>query len=149
MNTTPLAAKTHLLVIEDNPADVALLRHALAGAGVECQLTVIDDGADAMTLFRQTGAALEVPQTPDLAIVDLNLPKHSGIEIIEQMRANPRFAEVPIVIFTSSASLRDRARMEKFLVKRYIVKPADLGEFMNVGWQIRELLLQRGPHNTR
>jgi len=142
MNTTPLAAKTQLLVIEDNPADVALLRHALAGAGVECQLTVIDDGADAMTFFRQTGATLEAPQAPDLAIVDLNLPKHSGLEIIEQMRANPRFAEVPIVILTSSSSQRDRARMEKFLVKRYIVKPADLGEFMKVGFQIRELLLQ-------
>jgi DNA-binding response OmpR family regulator len=79
---------------------------------------------------------------PDLAIVDSNLPKHGGLEIIEQMRGNPKFAEVPVVILSSSSAPRDRATMESFKVKRYIVKPADLEEFMRIGWQIKELLAE-------
>ena len=79
---------------------------------------------------------------PDLAIVDLNLPKHGGLEIIQQMRANPTFAEVPVIILSSSTSMRDRSKMETFRIKRYIVKPADLAEFMKIGWQIRELLME-------
>jgi two-component system, chemotaxis family, response regulator Rcp1 len=136
MDNARLDGKNRLLVIEDNPADVDLLRRALAGAELDCQLTVIDDGAEALALFRP-GADTPVP---DLAIVDLNLPKHSGLEVIAQMRANPNFAEVPVVIMSSSSAPRDRSSLEKFRIRRYIVKPADLEEFMRIGWQIRELL---------
>jgi len=136
MITAPMEGTNRLLVIEDNPADVDLLRRALASAGLDCHLTVIDDGGDAMQFLRNDGPAA----TPDLAIVDVNLPKHSGFEIIERMSANPQFAGVPVVILSSSSSQRDRAQMEKFRVKRYIVKPAGLDEFMAIGWQIRELL---------
>ena len=144
MGIVPVEGKTRLLVIEDNPADVDLLRRALAAAALDCQLTVIDDGADALSLFRLGSATSWASPAPDLAIVDLNLPKHSGLEIIEQMRANPKFAEVPVVVLSSSSSPRDRAKMEGFRVRRYIVKPADLEEFMRIGWQIRELLLEGG-----
>jgi len=131
--------KHYLLVIEDNPADVDLLRRALATAELDCDLTVIDDGADALALFRGAAAA----SVPDLAIVDLNLPKHGGLEVIEQMRANPSFADVPVVIMSSSSAPRDRSSLEKFRVQKYLVKPADLDEFMRMGWQIRELLQER------
>jgi two-component system, chemotaxis family, response regulator Rcp1 len=141
MNIAPKGRQHHLLLIEDNPADVALLRRALAGAGLDYRLTVVDDGADAMALFRPGGAIL----TADLAIVDVNLPKHSGLEIIEQMRANPAFAKMPVVILSSSSAPRDRAKMDRFQVKRYIVKPADLDEFMRIGWQIKELLPEGRP----
>jgi len=134
------AGGTNLLVIEDNPADVDLLRRALATAELDCQLTVVDDGADALALFRP-GA---VTQVPDLAIVDFNLPKHSGLEVIEQMRANPKFADVPVVIMSSSSAPRDRSSLEKFRIRKYIVKPADLEEFMRIGWQIREVLGMAG-----
>ena len=105
-------------------------------------MTVVDDGADALSLFRPGSATSWATPAPDLAIVDLNLPKHGGLEIIEQMRANPKFAQVPVVILSSSSAPRDRAKMESFQVRRYIVKPADLEEFMRIGWQIRELLLE-------
>lgn len=136
MDIAPKGRQHQLLVIEDNPADVVLLRRALAGAGLDYQLTVINDGAEALALFRPGSAILEA----DLAIVDMNLPKHSGLEIIERMRANPAFAEMPVVILSSSSAPRDRAMMDRFQVKRYIVKPADLDEFMKIGWQIKELL---------
>jgi DNA-binding response OmpR family regulator len=136
MDNKLVDGKNRLLVIEDNPADVDLLRRALASAQLDCQLTVIDDGAVALALFRESAAT----PVPDLAIVDLNLPKHSGLEIIERMRSNPRFAAVPVVIMSSSSSPNDRSKMEKFQVAQYIVKPADLDEFMRIGWRIRELL---------
>jgi CheY-like chemotaxis protein len=128
--------QSHLLVIEDNPADVELLRRALAIAGVDYRMTVVEDGAEAIALFRP-GAGIALP---DLVIVDLNLPKHGGFEIIERMRSNPEFAEMPVVILSSSSAPRDRSKMERFKVRRYIVKPADLEEFMGVGQQIRDLL---------
>ncbi len=138
MSTVSIEGSNRLLVIEDNPADVELLRRALATAGLDCQLTVVEDGADAMALFRPGTTT----PAPDLAIVDLNLPKHGGLEIIEQMRANPTFADVPVIILSSSSSMRDRSKIETFHIKRYIVKPADLEEFMRIGWQIRELLME-------
>jgi chemotaxis family two-component system response regulator Rcp1 len=144
MGIAPVERKTRLLVIEDNPGDVDLLRRALAAAELDCQLTVVDDGADALSLFRTGSATPWAHPAPDLAIVDLNLPKHGGLEIIEQMRANPKFAEMPVVVLSSSSSPRDRAKMDGFHVRRYIVKPADLEEFMRIGWQIRELLLEVG-----
>jgi DNA-binding response OmpR family regulator len=136
MDSTVPSGRAHLLVIEDNPADVDLLRRALAIAECDCQLSIIEDGAEALALFKP-GAN---PAVPDLAIIDLNLPKHGGLEIIEQMRAHPAFAGVPVIILSSSSSLSDRSRLEKYHIERYIVKPADLEEFMKIGWQIRELL---------
>ncbi len=141
MDIAPQGRRHRLLIIEDNPADVALLRRALAGAGLDYQLTVIEDGAEALALFRPGSAMLAA----DLAIVDVNLPKHSGLEVIEQLRANPAFAEMPVVILSSSSAPRDRAMMDRFRIKRYIVKPADLDEFMRIGWQIKELLPEGQP----
>jgi CheY-like chemotaxis protein len=143
MEPLPVAGKPHILVIEDNPSDVVLLRYALTGAGLDCQLTVIDDGGDALALFRQSGSTGE-SSVPDLAIVDLNLPKHGGIEILEQMRANRSFAEVPVVILSSSSSPHERAKIEKFRIGRYIVKPVELEEFLRIGWVIKELLVESG-----
>lgn len=136
MSKASTSSKNRLLVIEDNPADVELLRRALDGAQLDFELTVVDDGANALALLRP-GAGTPAP---DLAIVDLNLPKHSGLEVIEEMRANPMFRDVPVVILTSSAAPRDRSSLEKFQIRKYIVKPADLDEYMRIGWQIREVL---------
>jgi len=129
MNTALIEASYRRLVNEENPADVHLLRSALATAELDCKLTGIDDGADALAFLRQPSAT----DAPELAIVDLNLPKHGGLEIIEVMRVTPAFSEVPVVILTSSSSPRDRASLENTRVRRYIVKPADLDEFMKVG----------------
>ena len=145
VDSPPFKGTRRLLVIEDNPADVDLLNRALAAAGLNCELTVIEDGADALAFFRAGVAAPasdRVP-VPDLVLVDLNLPKHGGLEVIETMRANSKFAQVPVIILSSSSAPRDRSRMEAFQVQRYIVKPADLEEFMRIGLQIREVLAQR------
>ena len=128
-----------ILVCEDNPADVDLLRLALEDAGLHCELTVVHDGAEALVLVR--GGALQ-DCAPNLAIIDLNLPKHGGLEILAEMRATPCLAEVPVVILSSSSSPADQARSEKLGVHRYIVKPLDLEEFLRIGHRIKEVLDQ-------
>jgi CheY-like chemotaxis protein len=76
--------------------------------------------------------------------VDLNLPKHSGLEVVEKMRTNPHFAGVAVMILTSSSSSRERAKLEPYRVARFVTKPPDLDEFMQIGMIVRELLLEIG-----
>jgi CheY-like chemotaxis protein len=128
-----------VVVVEDNPADVDLLKYALESAEVDCSLTVFDKGADARAYFQRQekyGSTL----APDLAILDLNLPQYDGIEILEAMRANPAFAELPVAILSSSSSPRDRARIEAYRVSRYITKPPDLDEYLRIGFTVKQLL---------
>jgi two-component system, chemotaxis family, response regulator Rcp1 len=132
--------RPHVVLVEDSPADVYLLQCALRSAGLDCELTVIDDGTEALALVRQSGKyATSTP--PDLAIIDLNLPKHGGFEILEEMRANRSFTEMPVLILSSSSSPRERARMEKFRVRRFVEKPPDLEEFLKIGLIVKELLV--------
>jgi two-component system response regulator len=131
--------KPHILVIEDNPADVDLLKFALQEACVDCEVTVIDDGGDALALTRRQGKFAAIP-APDLVILDLNLPKNDGIEILEAMRRSGPFADVPIAVLSSSSSPRERAKIEKYAVCRFITKPPYLDEFLAIGTAIKELL---------
>jgi two-component system response regulator len=131
--------KPRLLLVEDNPGDVDLLRLALRTAGFDCELTVLEDGGEAMAMIRKQGkyAALAAP---DLAILDLNVPKNDGIEIIQSMRASEAFRDTKVVVLSSSSSPRDHARLENFHIARYITKPPDLDEFLNIGIQIKQLV---------
>lgn len=133
--------KVHVFVVEDNPADVLLLRMALQHAELDCELTVIDDGREALDFVRQRGQYASAP-APDLAVLDLNIPKNDGLEILEAMRADRAFAEVPVAILSSSSSPRDRAKMEPFRIGRFIAKPPDLDEYLKIGLILKELLLE-------
>ncbi len=125
-----------VLVVEDNPNDVALLRLALDEAHVDYDLTVIEDGGDALSFVRRAGS----DAIPDLAVLDLNLPKRDGIEVLQGMRSNPAFSSVPVAILSSSSAPRDRSRLQTFGVRRYLVKPPDYDEFLKLGQQLKELL---------
>lgn len=131
--------KVHILLIEDNPGDVALIRMALRNAGLDCDLTVIDEGGEAMAFVQQQGK-YGASRAPDLAILDLNLPKNDGLEILAAMRGNQPFVEVPVAILSSSSWPRDRTKLEVFNIARYITKPPDLDEFMRIGLILKELL---------
>jgi CheY-like chemotaxis protein len=135
--------KPHVFVVEDNPGDVQLLKMALESAQVDCELTIIDDGGEAMAYVQQQGKYTgAVP--PDLAILDLNLPKNDGIEILQKMRGNRSFADVPVAILTSSSSPRELARIEGFHIARYITKPLDYDEYLKIGLILKDLLAANG-----
>ena len=75
-------------------------------------------------------------------MLDLNLPKNEGIEVLQAMRASPVFGMAPIAILSSSSSTRERARIEQFGIGRYITKPADLDEYLKIGFILKELLAE-------
>jgi len=127
----------NILVIEDNPTDVVLLKMALKAADVDCDVVVIDDGGDAMNLAKSVPLSI---RAPDLVMLDLNLPKHDGVEVLAAIRENPALFSVPVAVLSSSSSPRERARMESFGVSRYIAKPPDFTEFLRIGSIVRELL---------
>uniref|UniRef100_Q028L4 Response regulator receiver protein n=1 Tax=Solibacter usitatus (strain Ellin6076) TaxID=234267 RepID=Q028L4_SOLUE len=133
------AGKTLILLVEDNPADVGLFRLALKDAELDCDLTVLEDGAAALSLIRHsdTGAGARIP---DLAVLDLNLPKNGGLEVLEAIRANSAFANMRVAILSSSSSPRERARIEEFGVDRFITKPLDLDGFLGIGSVLKDLL---------
>ena len=139
MNEHP--RKPRILLIEDNPGDVDLLRLALKTARFDCELTVLDDGGEAMALVRRQGKYSDA-SAPDLAILDLNIPKNDGIEIIETMRSSEIFRDTQVVVLSSSSSPRDHAKLEKFHIAKYITKPPDLDEFLSIGFQLKQLMVR-------
>lgn len=145
--TMDMGRKPRLLMIEDNQGDVDLFRWALEEAGVDSELSVIADGGAALEFVRHESGSTGT-SIPDLVILDLNLPKASGKEILAAMRGTPVFANVPVVVWTSSNARLDRAQLEPLRINRYIVKPPELSELIKVGILIREVLeecLGRSP----
>ena len=138
--------KPHLLVVEDNPADVQLLRLALDHAGLDCDVTVLEDGAAALAYIRKLQAASH-SAIPNLVVLDLNLPKNGGIEILEAIRNTAAFNRMAVAILSSSSSPRERQRIDSFGVDRFITKPLDLDAFMEIGNEIKSLLLERRAVN--
>ena len=130
-----------VLLVEDNAGDAYLFRKALEEAGLNCALTVIDDGFQALACVRGEGEYDGNP-VPDLVVLDLNLPKHGGVEILKAIDQNPRFKSVPVVITSSSPWPPRLAQSEGVRIARYIAKPADLDEFMAIGTRLKEVLLE-------
>lgn len=139
MNRLPL-----ILVIEDNPADVQLLEMALAEAGLRAELLTFADGANAMAWISACGTPEASGPCPDLAIVDLNLPKYDGIELLNALRRNAGLASVPALVMSSSTSPRDEARVRSLENTEYLAKPSDLEAYVEVGAVIARLLARAG-----
>jgi chemotaxis family two-component system response regulator Rcp1 len=128
---------TRVLLIEDNPADVFLIKEALRRHGIQFNLEWFADGEQAVLHIEGIGS--ESP-TPDVILLDLNLPKIDGKEVLGRIRCNPHFARTPVAILTSSDSPLDRRETARLGASIYIKKPPTLDEFMEVGGTIRELL---------
>lgn len=148
MAENPVLPSVRILVVEDNPMDVELLRWALDTASVSCELTVIKDGGDAIEFAHQKGR-YAAARTPDLAILDLNLPRNDGIEVLQAMRSNPLFARVPVLILSTSLTPRERAKTQVFGVGRYMTKPSDLDEYMKLGEIVKRFQLEAGSLSSQ
>ena len=128
-----------IFLIEDNPADVELFRMALREAAVDCNLMVFEDGGEIIDHIRTSDLALP-EAVPSLIILDLNLPKNNGLEILQVIGDTPVFGTVPLAVLSSSSSPRERARLASFPIREFIVKPPDLEEYLNIGKIVRALL---------
>lgn len=127
-----------ILLIDDNDADVYLLRRALQKAGLAIEFTVLKDGAEGLAFARGQGDS--APRL-DLVVLDLNLPKSGGAEVLRAMKGNPALALVPVVVMSSSASKAEQAVIAELGAARFLTKPPDLEGFMKIGEIFREVLL--------
>jgi len=127
---------------EDNEADVFLIREALGYHHVPCDLKIFDNGEGVVKYIDaldRDGAA----QIPDLLLLDLNLPKKSGVEVCMHLRQSRRCSNIPVVIVTSSNSPADRAVTTRLGVSAYFHKPPDLDRFLTLGSLVEDLLPPR------
>jgi chemotaxis family two-component system response regulator Rcp1 len=129
--TAPSPQPVVIFLAEDNPADAGLVRRALEEHGVEGELIVISDGEKAIEFIQAVEA--EAALCPDLAIVDLNLPKKPGREVLQRIRLSERCRHMPVIILSSSDAERDKADAMRFGASRYIRKPSKLDEFLSLG----------------
>jgi two-component system, chemotaxis family, response regulator Rcp1 len=125
------ATPAEILIVEDNPGDVDLLLEFLQQTKVRNHVTVARDGEDAMAVLRQRGERCDSPR-PDLILLDLNLPKKDGREVLKEIKADDVLRCIPVVILSSSQAEQDIAKSYALQANCYIVKPVDLEQFVTV-----------------
>jgi len=130
----------HVLLVEDNPADVRLTREVLADGKITNTLHVVADGEEAMAFLRHKGPFASAPR-PDLILLDLNLPKKDGREVLAEVKSDPSLKLIPVVILTTSRSDRDILESYNLHANCYISKPVDLLQFMEVVRTIEDFWL--------
>jgi len=135
----PVVPAPRILVIEDNPSDVFLFERALKKQDLKVKLIHLRDGSEALAFIRRQGAYHEAT-VPDLILVDLNLSKYTGEEILREIRAAKHLASVPICVWSSSHSRRDQSLLQRLEAVRFITKPCGLDQFMEIGIIIKDLL---------
>ena len=129
----------NIILVEDAEPDVLLVREALEQSGLEFELKVFDDGEQGVA-FVETMDRDATLDRPHLFLLDLNLPKKTGGQILERVRQSPRCGQIPVVILTSSDSQRDKAQAADLNATGYFRKPSRLDEFMKLGPYVRDLL---------
>lgn len=127
---------SRVLVIEDNSADVDLLKRAFASHGIKQEIVPLDDGEQAIRFLDDLQSKPDV----DLVIIDLNIPKHDGIEVLNRYRMHPLMVDVPVAVFTSSGSPAERNRAMTLGVTAYLRKPMELDEYLALGATFRDML---------
>lgn len=128
---------SEILLAEDNPADVYLIREALKEHGVQVPLHVVWDGREILQFISDAGpAAAQL----GLIILDLNLPRHDGIEVLQRLRETSTLSHIPVVVLTSSDSPRDRQVASELGAACYLRKPSNLEQFLGLGEVFKNLL---------
>jgi two-component system response regulator len=119
---------TSILLVEDDPGDVLLVREALAGHVAGRDLNVVNDGVEAMEYIRREGEYADSAR-PALVLLDLNLPRKSGSEVLAEMKSDPELATIPVVVLTTSDSEEDVMRSYQLHANAYVTKPVDYTHF--------------------
>jgi CheY-like chemotaxis protein len=130
-----------IFIAEDNPADVYLLEEAFREHGLSVELHVWHDGEEALDYFDKLDDSIDLP-CPDVALIDLNLPKVGGESLIERLRKSPKCAHSQIIVLTSSDSPDEKSRALALGANAYLQKPSALDEFLKIGGVVRELHAQ-------
>ncbi|HEX6927300.1 MAG TPA: response regulator [Longimicrobiaceae bacterium] len=131
MSSTTFSRPVEILLVEDNPGDVRLTREALREGKVRNNLHVASDGVEALKFLRREEPYAEAVR-PDLILLDLNLPRKDGREVLEEVKADPALRHIPVVVLTSSQAEQDILRAYDLHANCYVTKPVDLDQFIHV-----------------
>jgi chemotaxis family two-component system response regulator Rcp1 len=131
-----------LLLVEDNPGDVRLTREAFKDSPIPVHLSVAKDGEEAIDFLRRRGNFSDAPR-PDLILLDLNLPRKNGGEVLSEIKADPDLKRIPVVIMTTSSSQEDIEKAYSLNANCYITKPIGLDDFMGVVQSIEDFWLTK------
>jgi CheY-like chemotaxis protein len=124
-----------VLLVEDDPGDVVLIQEAFEHNKVRNRLHVVGDGVEAMKFLRDGG------ERPDLVLLDLNLPRKDGREVLEEIKTDPALRSIPVVVLTTSKAEEDILRSYDLHANAYVTKPVDFGRFIEVVRQIDEFFV--------
>ena len=125
------AASVSVLLVEDDPGDVLMTREAFEGYAVDNTLHVVGDGVEAMAFLRREGAYAQAPR-PDLVLLDLNLPRMDGREVLAAIKNDDALRQIPVVVLTTSAAEEDVLRSYQLHANAYVTKPVDFQRFIDV-----------------
>ncbi|MDX6697790.1 MAG: hypothetical protein QOE65_1187 [Solirubrobacteraceae bacterium] len=129
--SVPDTLPIQILLVEDSPGDVRLTQEVLRDARIANDLHVVGDGEEAMAFLRQEGDHAGRPR-PDLVLLDLNLPRKDGREVLAEINADPELKSVPVIVLTTSEAEQDILRSYRLAANAYITKPIDLSELVAV-----------------
>jgi CheY-like chemotaxis protein len=129
-----------VLLVEDDPGDELITREAFEDNKIGNTLHVAHDGLEALDFLYQRGEHADKPR-PDLILLDLNLPKYDGRQVLEKIKGDPELRAIPVVILTTSSAEEDILRSYKLFANAYVTKPVDLDQFMSVIRQIDEFFV--------
>lgn len=130
-----------ILLAEDNPGDVVLTKKALEQGKLANNLHVVEDGVEVMAYLRQEGEFTDAVR-PDLILLDLNMPRKDGKEVLEELDADDEFSRIPVVVLTSSESEEDIARSYELSANAYLTKPVDFDGFIDIVDRLDEFWFQ-------
>ena len=136
----PAPAPVVVLLVEDDPGDVLMIREAFEENKVRNELHVCSDGEDALLFLRQEGPHEAAPR-PDLVLLDLNLPRRDGREVLAEIKADERLRTIPVVVLTTSEAEEDVLRSYALHANAYVTKPVDFDRFIDVVRQIDEFFV--------
>ncbi|MFI6583638.1 response regulator [Embleya sp. NPDC050493] len=138
--TQPVAGAIEVLLVEDDPGDVLMTREAFEDNKVRNSLHVVSDGVEAVAFLRREGEFADAPR-PDLILLDLNLPRKDGREVLEEIKADEDLRRIPVVVLTTSEAEEDVLRSYHLHANAYVTKPVDFEQFINVVRHIDEFFV--------
>ena len=139
--TTPAGTPINVLLVEDDPGDELMTREAFEDNKIGNTLHVVRDGEEALDFLYRRAAYADAPR-PDLILLDLNLPKYDGRQVLEKIKSDPALSHIPVVVLTTSAAEEDILRSYKLHANAYVTKPVDLDQFIAAVRQIDDFFVQ-------
>jgi CheY-like chemotaxis protein len=140
MNRELVGRPMEILLIEDNFTDAALTIRALERVQVRHRLTLVRDGAEALEFLRRQGRFARAPR-PDLILLDLNLPRIDGRELLSDLKSDDDLSSIPVVIMTGSEDYEDELRSQRLNVEGYVTKPVDMPKFLSIVKELKDYWL--------